>query len=205
MNRFFNKISNDRVESFNNLKKTDLLYVYCLSILYILFGIISILIEKSFFFPFLILNIISLILTILNFIKNKKTVYTILLLNYLDMSVGDFSMKSEKFISKLYKINSNKCRVNIFRGISILFSAVIAIMQIVVLLRTFEYTFTGREFIVNYILKITSGDLLKIKFFFITAISTILIINLTSYLIRDLKNIIISEKDYFKLKNIKSA
>ena len=52
MNRFFNKISNDRVESFNNLKKTDLLYVYCLSILYILFGIISILIEKSFFFPF---------------------------------------------------------------------------------------------------------------------------------------------------------
>ena len=121
------------------------------------------------------------------------------------MSVGDFSMKSEKFISKLYKIKSNRCRVNIFRGISILFSAVIAIMQVVVLLRTFEYTFTGREFIVNCILKITSGDLLKIKFFFITAISTILIINLTSYLIRDLKNIIISEKDYFKLKNIKSA
>ena len=99
------------------------------------------------------------------------------------------------------KLKSQRIRVNIFRGISLFFSVLILVLQLLVLLRTMEYRFTGHEYIVNLIFKITQGDLKTISNFILSIVWLTFIFNEISYLWRTIKLISISQKDYFKLKN----
>ena len=122
-------------------------------------------------------------------------------LNYLDIFVGEISMKIEKRINNVLKLKSQRIRVNIFRGISLFFSVLILVLQLLVLLRTMEYRFTGHEYIVNLIFKITQGDLKTISNFILSIVWLTFIFNEISYLWRTIKLISISQKDYFKLKN----
>lgn len=202
MGNFFNKKSKEMLNLFNNLVSKEIYYAFSISILFVFCGGISIFIEKSFFmYLFFILNIIAFSLTVFYFFTKKKTGKAIVSLNYLDIFVGEISMKIEKRINNVLKLKSQRIRVEIFRGISVFFSALILGIQLLVLLRTMEYRFTGHKNIVNLIFKITQGDLKTISIFILSIVWLILIVNLISYLWRTIKLISISQEDYFKLKN----
>ena len=128
MGNFFNKKSNDMLNLFNNLVSKEIYYAFSISILFVFCGGMSIFIEKSFFmYLFFILNIIAFSLTVFYFFTKKKTGKAMVSLNYLDIFVGEMSMKIEKRINNVLKLKSQRIRVNIFRGISLFFSVLILV------------------------------------------------------------------------------
>ena len=102
MGNFFNKKSNDMLNLFNNLVSKEIYYAFSISILFVFCGGMSIFIEKSFFmYLFFILNIIAFSLTVFYFFTKKKTGKAMVSLNYLDIFVGENSMKIEKRINNV--------------------------------------------------------------------------------------------------------
>lgn len=202
MTKFWNRQSKINSALLKNMTLGNYRLNIILSVLYIICGILSICLERSFFlWVFLIFSIISGVIAIRNHFKNKnenefdKPIYS---LNFLAICVGRLSIVIESILYT-YKIKIFKKREANHKFISVVIFIVVLVFQIFIFLRTFEYSIIGHKFIVDLIIKISGGDvglIYKIVLYYGFFNGGVII---WMYCFRSFLMISISDEDYKKI------